>query len=436
MIGLEQIKDKMKNKIPIILFIFLTAFNCRKEPISEVLKDENGIIIKVPYVWKKSLHKKEKVSNSLFKQAVYYNGNIIIPTTNGGNNREMTLINPENGDFIWSWDDRYQPATEDVYIKYPYQYNNLLSYHKGDRFYCINMDNGTTYWKFRRGTPFIVSQAGLGDKFFVFGESETQYPQYSESVAYRGDIQTGNLEEFIIPDFTINHIAPGNRIGDVVDIVPYKNNNIQYLIVIWQEPQNVTSIYDWQTYLGLYNYDTNQWIYKKKIVNQPNINGVLLAPPKVYNDKIYMDVGKQLFCHDIMTGNQIWYRTFPQDFMFSGFIIGDGKIVANNEDTYTYCLNPDTGDIIWRLKTAGTSGRISYLNGIAYFVGGSDGRFYAIDVDAGKIVWRINVELLGEERYSSLFKTNAVYVFEAKNGHGPRVIALSHRFAYCFDAVR
>jgi len=409
--------------------------SCHKDEDTNNQTDENGVIISLAYQWKKSLHLNGAVSNSKFDIPIKYNGNIAIPTTNGGNNRLMTLINPNNGHSIWSWDDRYQPETERIGVYYSHQYNNLLTYQKGDRSYCINLDNGTTKWKFRRDSPYGVRISGLDNNYFTLGQSTSQYSQYSERVAFKGNMQTGELEEFIIPNFTINNIAPGNRIGNVTRIVPYKKDNIQYLAVLWQEPQNVNSINDWQTYLGLYNYETNQWVYEKSILNQPNIVGVVLAPPKIYNDKIYVNVGHQLFCHDLLTGNQIWSRQFSQDFMFSGFIIEEGKIIANNEDTFTYCLNPENGDIIWKTESSGTCSRMSYLNGIVYFVGGSTGKLHAIDVSTGEHVWKISAGNLGEDSTNN-FKTNAVYVFEAENGNPAKVIALSHLYAYSFEAYQ
>ena len=160
-----------------------------------------------------------------------------------------------------------------------------------------------------------------------------------------------------------------------------------------------------------------------------------MAPPVIYHDKIYVDVGKQLFCHDLATGNQIWSRQFYQDFLFSGFIIADDKIIATNEDTYTYCLDPGTGIIIWRTETAGTSGRMSYLNGIVYFVGGFTGKLHALDVSTGEHVWKLESDKLDPDDHSS-FKTNAVYVFPAANGKPARVVALTHLYAYCFEAYQ
>jgi outer membrane protein assembly factor BamB len=418
-----------------LLVLILFMASCHKEEDTDTQTDENGVITSLPYQWKKSLHLDGVVSNSRFKAPIYYKDNIAIPTTNGSNNRLMTLINPNNGDFIWSWDERYQSETEDISIKFPYQHNNLLTYQVGTRSYCINLDTGTTQWKFRRDSSFDVRISGLNGNYFTFGESTSQFQQYSEQVALKGNLETGELNEFIIPNFTINNIAPGNRIGDVTRIKPYMYNGVQHLVVTWQEPQNVNSINDWQTYLGLYNYEANEWVYEKKEMNEPNINGVVLAPPVIYQGKIYANIGHQLVCHDIATGNQVWVRDFPQDFMFSGFILEENKIIANNEDTFTYCLNPENGTIIWKTESSGTSGRMSYLNGIVYFVGGSSGKLHAIDISTGEHVWKINASNLGESSTSN-FKTNAVYVFEAENGNPAKIIALSHLNAYSFEAYQ
>ena len=117
------------------------------------------------------------------------------------------------------------------------------------------------------------------------------------------------------------------------------------------------------------------------------------------------------------------------------YCIEEDKIIANNEDEYTYCLNPDTGSILWKTATSGTSGRMSYLNGIVYFVGGATGKLHAIDVSTGKHVWKLDVHKLGEPDNAN-FKTNAIYVFPKEGNNPAKVIALSHLNAYCFEAYQ
>jgi len=415
-----------------VLVVFFFMASCHKEDDTNTEKNENGVITSLPYQWKKSLHLDDVVSNSRFKAPIYYNNNIVIPTTNGNNNRLMTLINPNNGDFIWSWDDRYQPETEDISIKFPYQHNNLLTYQTGDRSYCINLENGTTQWKFRRDSPFDVrlypSYDGNFFNLIPFIDSNGREEQTTTKV----EINTGNLtNEVIRANYSGDNLNPDvNLIGGITNIIKLANSNNLYAIT-YAEPSPGWVV---NSYLGLYNKDTQQWIYERKLMAPPTVNSSAYEP-KIYNNKLYAWVGKNIVCHNLETGEQIWRKPFPQDFLFSGFIIEENKIIANNEDTFTYCLNPENGNIIWKTESAGTSGRMSYLNGIVYFVGGSTGKLHAIDVSTGKHVWKINASNLGESSTSN-FKTNAVYVFQAENGNPAKIIALSHLYAYSFEAYQ
>jgi outer membrane protein assembly factor BamB len=122
----------MKTLLTIVIASFFLVTSCRKEEIPNE-RVENGIVVSRAYNWKKSLHQNGIFSNSSFDIPIVYNGNIAIPTTSGENIRQMTLLNPDNGDFIWSWDDRFQPETERIGVYYCFQNNNLLTYQTGDR---------------------------------------------------------------------------------------------------------------------------------------------------------------------------------------------------------------------------------------------------------------------------------------------------------------
>ena len=414
-----------------ILTVLLTLlFACKKDmPLD---RTANGVVVSRSYNWKTPQYSGgPSMTGSYFMSPIYYNGNIAVPTIGEGK-QYMTLLDSDNGNILWKWSDLFQPDTEQIDIYYYYQQGNLLTYQKGNRSYCINMDTGATQWKFRRDNYFLVSFSGLNNDYFSFGSSPA-YPNLDVKTLYKGDVQTGSQEEFLVPNFTGIHTM-GDRMADVTKAIPYMLNGAQHLVITWQE---LTSSDYWffQTNLALYNLETNQWIYEKKEMNEPNINGVVLAPLKFYDGKVYANVGKELVCHDIATGAQLWSRSFAQDFMFSGFVIAEGKIVANCEDGYTYGIDPDTGAILWQTRSSGTSGRMSYLNGVVYFVGGASGKLHAIDVASGRMLWAIEAPNLGEDSGNN-FKTNAVYVFEAANGNPARVIALSHLYAYSFDAER
>ena len=416
----------------ILLVFFIFMASCHKDDDTNNQTDENGVITSLSYQWKKSLHNGDTFnSNGRIKSPIYYNGNIAIPTTNGENSRFLTMINPTNGETIWQWNDNYLPYSNQISIFEKYQHNNLLTYQTGTKSYCVNLDDGTTQWKFRRDSPFDVRlYPSYGGNFFN-SSSFVNNEGYNEQIMTKVEINTGNLTtEVIRANYSGDYINSSNFIGGVTNVTKLATNNNLYALT-YAEPSPNWVV---NSYLGLYNASTQQWVYERKLM-APSTTNSSAYEPKIYNNKLYAWVGKNIVCHNLDTGEQIWRKSFPQDFLFSGFIIEDDKIIANNEDTYTYCLNPENGNIIWKTESSGTSGRMSYLNGIVYFVGGSTGKLHAIDVSNGEHVWKINAGNLGESGSSS-FKTNAVYVFEAENGNPAKVIALSHLNAYCFDAYQ
>lgn len=219
--------------IGLFLSSFFLATSCSKEETPDIQTDENGVIISLPYQWKTSLHKNGVVSNSFVDEAIYHNGNIIIPTTNGGNNRELTLINKNDGNFIWSWDDRYQPETEGATVLHSVKYNNLLTYQRGDRSYCISLDNGTTHWKFRRDKSFGVRINSLNNNYVTYSYM-TNEDGNQERIAYLGDINNGNLTEFLRANVSSNFVSVRGVGGvDYVGTIP---DNDSLLYVYYSEP--------------------------------------------------------------------------------------------------------------------------------------------------------------------------------------------------------
>jgi len=409
-----------------VAFVFLCS--CEKDRKVKYQLDNTGVVIAAPYLWKTSLHQKEPASNSFLKYPIIYNDNILVPTTKGEDSRLLSLINTIDGSVLWRWNDLFRES-EYIDIDYYHQYSNLVTYQYGGRSYCINMDNGETYWKLRRNGSFDIRITSWGQYYFsqlvVMNEGKTGYNAES---TYKGDILTGEISEFVTPNYTLRGI---DCIRRIVFANPVPNQENLLLVSYYEAPP------DWimQSYFGLYDTVSGVWLWERIETTPPQQSNNVWHQPQIVNNKIYAAVCCSIVCHDLSTGKQLWKRNFSNDFMFSGFIIEDGRLIANNEDCFTVCLNLENGSEQWRVKTAGTSGKMSYLNGIVYFVGGSVPRLFGIEASTGKIVWKIDAGLLDEGR-GGKFRTNAVYVFPAKGNQPAKVIALSNMYAYCFEAYR
>lgn len=418
----------MKTISIIIISSFLLTASCSKEEALKVKTDSAGIIISIPYQWKQGIHLSTPVSNSGLAAAIYYKGNIVIPVSDGGTKRLLAMINSKNGEFIWKWDDRYVP-TEYEDITYYFQYNNLLTYQNGTRSYCINLDNGTTHWKHRGDTVFDIRIFTDRDEYYFMIGKIVNHQGYIEYPIYRFDINTGNFSEFISANYSADYIAPDNMIGATCNINKVPGNDSLYSIT-YAEPLPNWNV---NSFLGLYNQYSKKWVYDRKLMAKPTQNTSVFTPPQIYNGKVYANCGYDIVCHDIATGKQLWTRDFGADFMFSGFIIVENKLIGSCENQMLYCINPDNGTIIWQTKGSGTSSRLAYLNGIVYFIGGGDGKLHAVEVSTGKTVWLLDANSIDGTIFASY---NPVFVFPAADGKPARVIALTLSNAYCFEAYR
>lgn len=423
----------MKKNILITLVLLIITFSCSKDDDSIIQKDEEGVIISKMYKWKYPLHEKNIFnSNGNFNYPIIFNQNIAIPTTDIDGNRRITMIETDGGELIWQWNDIFPMFPIDFYISYNYIHSNLLTWQSGSRSYCINLENGTTHWKVQREKNYDIVINLYNNNYFTYS-NVTNNNGYNEYIAYEGDINTGNLSEFLRANLSGDYVGPNTEkgwIGGIIYIneVPSSSN---LLLVTYAEP-----LPEWcvNSFFGLYNTQTQEWIYERKLLAPPLWNTSVFHTPVIYNEKVYANVGNDIVCHDLYSGEQLWKREFSQDFMFSGFIIEEDKIIANCENKTLYCLDPKTSYSIWESEGAGTSSHMSYLNGIVYFVGGSDGDLHAVDINSGETVWRIDAKKL--EGSEALFKTNAVYVIPGESGEKGKVIALTHMFAYCFEAYQ
>ncbi|MCL2073386.1 MAG: PQQ-binding-like beta-propeller repeat protein [Marinilabiliaceae bacterium] len=425
-----------KNCFFLIIVTFAIVFlssTCQREEESNVQRifDDQGVAIATPFLWKTSLHQKEPTSNSYIKNQIIYNNNIVVPTTNGEESRALSLLNTIDGKILWSWDDIYKDHLEYIDVDYHHQYENLFTFQIGGRGYCINLENGTTKWHHRRDRSFDVRMNSIDNLYFViYGPIDNNSEKYHKDItSFIGDIKTGIISEFLTPNFTYENPDYWRGV-QFINQIPNKDN---LLLVSYFE--NLED-YVIQPFFGLYDKDLDEWIWDRILITPPKHSNVIDWPPIIENNKIYAVVDNCVVCHDLETGTQIWKREFYGNFLFSGFLLEEGKVIANCEDTYAYALDAENGNILWSVKTAGTSSRMSYLNGVVYMVGGSGGgRLFAIEASTGKMLWRIDAGLLGEGE-GARFRTNAVYVLPAKDDQPAKVIALSDMYAYCFEAER
>jgi len=404
-----------------ILLMVIVHPSCTKD---EPITNDDGVIINLEPNWVRLLHKEGTFfSNSSIRENLIHDGHPIVATTDGEDNFYINKIDIGTGEDIWRWNDVYGTYID---ISYSYLHDNLMWYQKSRDSYTIDLSNGTTIRKEQYEEPFDREISGLENMIFLRGITQDSSSNNWYQLGYTCDLGTGQKSMFLKPNFSHNYIRNDGGAGATSNIVPFIENQDTFLSVVFSEPMENWYI---DSYLGLYNFSEKEWIYDRVSLVTPTQGNSLSGFPIIYEGKVYMSLGNEIVCHNLYTGEQIWKEQFPLDFLFSGFIVEEGQVIANCENQVLYCLDAETGNQLWTGEGSGTSGRLRYLNGIVYFSGGSPSKIFAIEAATGATLWRLEANLIeqGTERFKS-----DLYVIPDKK----KVIVCTFQNAYCFDAIR
>ncbi len=418
----------MKKYLLYSLALFLALACCRKDDLDQKRTNKEGEVYFLPYHWKFPIHKGgPKTFTGSIRGNLVFDENILITTTDGPDRDNLTMINVESGEELWSWSEFYQPGTELPHFRQFVIHNKILHWLTGSRHYAIDIEKGVTLWRDRKEVSYMSRMANKEETVYFTGPLRDTMENYLSYSGYKRSIYSSELEQFLIPHFNLEVIGQGNMLTAFSYILPYQENE---LIIITSQPAP-----NWYhaPRLNLYNLEQGNWIYHSKEVVPLSQNNSVINPT-IYNDRIYFTAGIHIVCHDIATGQQIWRRQFPADFLFSGFVIAEDILVANCEDQVLYGIHPDNGNILWKGRGSGTSCPVwdRVLNGVLYYTGGGPNDVFAIDIHTGKTLWALEAE---EYEKSGKWKGDT-YVIPGQNGMKGKVVACTYKNCYCFDAVR
>lgn len=209
----------------------------------------------------------------------------------------------------------------------------------------------------------------------------TDHPRGFTHNIYVGDIRYPERERLI---YSTN---PDTALGSPF---PYRDRSGNLCVVFVEADKDINRDpgKPYEARIVNYNIDADSVIYKRVILERSR--GLMYVMSTVVGERCYSLVFKSIICTDIKDGRVIWYRDFPGSFLFSRFIIVDGTLYANCEDTYLYAVDAETGALKWRTKSSGSSSELFYMDGVLYYVGGGDGKLHAVDASTGQHIFKIN----------------------------------------------
>ena len=340
------------------------------------------------------------------------------------------MLSIATGEIRWQWDDFFDVQKRFFDIRHLHQYGSDFVFQEGRQFYHLDLSDGRMLQKEERDYQ-ASRMGGLDERYFVAGNFILNKNDLYEGAIFTGTVVEQTNQLLISPEFTRDYAGAGQEVGIVGSAVPFKDENGDVLLAYdYSDPQERGA----NTYIGLYNYSKKEFIYDREPLVL-DIESYGSGVPIIYNNRIYRAPGRSIVCLDLYTGEKVWEKVFDEGFTFSGFIIEEGRVLANNEDTYLYALDPETGRQLWKEKSSGTSSPMSYLNGVVYFVGGGDGLLHAVEVATGKHLWRLHSPDL-EENKGAWFKSDVRVILSESEDEKGKVLVSSYLSAFCYEAAR
>lgn len=125
------------------------------------------------------------------------------------------------------------------------------------------------------------------------------------------------------------------------------------------------------------------------------VGGVLVGSPAAENNKIYTASSTAFICLDATSGQVLWQNKLPLSYSQGTPLIQGDKIIFGTWDTHLYCLNKNTGALIWKWNNGNTN-QVLYSPGNVNLVSSKNRLYFVtperfltiLDIETGKTLLR------------------------------------------------
>ena len=231
----------------------------------------------------------------------------------GSYDQKFYCRNATTGAAIWDY-----PTGGNIYVSPVLANEKMYFGTQAGKFICIDTD-GNLVWEYPGVQSVMGSPVLANGKVYFGAQNDRVYCLNADTGAYIWDYLT----------------------GDTVDIGLTLYNDKVYVA------SKDNKVYCLDADNGTYNWDIDL--------------GADPSPPIVNNGKLYFGRATYsasipiFFCYDATTGVQLWnFSSSVATYLRSTPAVSDGKIFFTSFDKNIYCLNSDTGVLIWSYKAINT----------------------------------------------------------------------------------
>ncbi len=312
---------------------------------------------------------------------VVYNGNVLYSMLFYVDGYEyLRMVDAKTGAPVWSWDPIWPGET--LWPTSRFAKDNIFVMTHWGPTYGIDMNTGANLWANdvstfeTSGTPNI---SGIGD--FVYADHSARIILDTASYYVRANIHNGIWDTLFMLKIEDGYRPtlhpPSLWVSPVGDS-----------ILIFQNRQWNFPVSDGRIDLLAYNLKTRTFEWKVKDFDPEGNSNVI--EPTVYNNKIYFQAARIVYCFDAATGNKLWSWHTPlltDNLLSATLLVAENKLFVKPNNQYSlYGLDLNTGQTLVKIDDVGPGqGALSYYNGIIYYASGA--RLYAIRPSTKEVIW-------------------------------------------------
>ena len=237
--------------------------SCKDQEEVTIRKDDSGIVISTPHIWKTSLSHDSELIESTIKLKPTYNKSVLFAARDEGRT-SFAMLSAENGEVQWKWNDLLLEK-EIIDTDILYQYENYLLAQDGSRFYQIDLSSGQTIQKEEKRYK-AAAVRGKGSQYYISGNFVLNEEGVYQGAVFTGDIVEGNQRLLLTLPYSGEHIDGNNAIGHVNELCLLTDTITQDLLlaVVYAD---VAPEWLLDNYLGLYNLTKEEWIYDRIVIS-------------------------------------------------------------------------------------------------------------------------------------------------------------------------
>jgi outer membrane protein OmpA-like peptidoglycan-associated protein/outer membrane protein assembly factor BamB len=252
----------------------------------------------------------------------------------------MYCIDEEFGKLIWKVDVRKISSQFSSFsraagkIKYPLIKGNILFISDPIAIYAFDKLTGRVLWARTGMRMEKVKSKGLASRSTLTMVDGI----YADPIIHENKIFYGTRNMFISRDIRNGHASWDNRSIKTYSGFPTFYDNLIF-----------TQSMDYQR--GRFIIHCLRGEDGKEIWAQQLQKPLKIFPPVVYQRRVYIPSGKNMYCLDLKTGERIWMKEY-HNFITSNPSFTDRAILFSIGNSDIAIINPDTGDIIREVKIA------------------------------------------------------------------------------------